>query len=70
MQMAPVVEVVCEKVELGEGPHWDAVQQCLFFVDILGQYILKYVPATGKTTKAKIGKKCYFKISSFITIKR
>lgn len=56
LQMAPVVEIVCEKVTLGEGPHWDAAQQCLYFVDILGQAILKYVPATNKTTKATIGK--------------
>lgn len=54
--MAPVVEIVCDRVELGEGPHWDVNQQCLYFVDILGQAILKYVPSTNKTTKATIGK--------------
>lgn len=53
--MAPVVEVVCDRVELGEGPHWDNTLQCLYFVDILGQAILKYIPSTNKTTKANIG---------------
>lgn len=55
--MAPVVEVITERLELGEGPHWDVDQQCLYLVDILGQAILKYVPSTGKTTKAVLGKK-------------
>lgn len=54
--MAPVVEVITERLELGEGPHWDAEKQCLYFVDILGQAIYKYVPSTGKTTKAVVGK--------------
>lgn len=52
--MAPVVEVITERLELGEGPHWDVDRQCLYFVDILGQAILKYMPSTGKTTKAVI----------------
>lgn len=54
--MAPVVEVITERLELGEGPHWDVEKQCLYFVDIFGPAIYKYVPATGKTTKAVIGK--------------
>lgn len=58
--MAPVVEVITERVELGEGPHWDVGQQCLYFVDIIGQAILKYNPCTGKTTKAVVGKKLLF----------
>lgn len=54
--MAPIVEKVVDSVQLGEGPHWDANQQCLYFVDIRGHAILKYVPSTGKTTKAVVGK--------------
>lgn len=54
--MAPVVEVVTERVTLGEGPHWDVESQCLYYVDILGQAIHKYVPSTNKHTKVKIGK--------------
>lgn len=57
--MAPKVERVSEigTIELGEGPHWDADTQSLYFVDIFGKAIHKYVPATKKHTKAVIGKK-------------
>lgn len=56
-EMAPKVERIEEigTVELGEGPHWDAETQSLYFVDIFGKAIHKYVPATKKHTKAVIG---------------
>lgn len=56
--MAPKVERIqdIETVELGEGPHWDAETQSLYFVDIFGEAIHKYVPRTRKHTKAIIGK--------------
>lgn len=54
--MAPLVESVVESVELGEGPHWDADTQSLYFVDIFGNAIHKYTPADNKHTKAVIGK--------------
>ncbi|XP_028147046.1 uncharacterized protein LOC114340496 [Diabrotica virgifera virgifera] len=38
--------------ELGEGPHWDAETQSLYFVDLFGQAIHRYVPATRQHTKA------------------
>nr|CAI5866616.1 unnamed protein product [Callosobruchus analis] len=44
-----------EITELGEGPHWDAEKQCLYFIDIFGKSIHRYVPATKKHTKAVIG---------------
>lgn len=53
--MAPVIERVVESVELGEGPHWDAATQSLYFVDIFGKAIHRYVPKTKKHTKAVIG---------------
>lgn len=55
--MAPKVELIEEisTVELGEGPHWDADTQSLYFVDIFGEAIHKYVPSTKKHTKAVIG---------------
>ncbi|XP_023312824.1 regucalcin-like [Anoplophora glabripennis] len=55
--MAPKVERITEieTVELGEGPHWDAETQSLYFVDIFGKSIHKYVPVTKKHTKAVIG---------------
>lgn len=54
--MAPVIEILTERATLGEGPHWDEPTQSLYFVDIFGQTINKFVPATGLHTKAKIGK--------------
>lgn len=48
--MAPVVEKVCEPVMLGEGPHWDAPTQTLYYVDIEGKKLFKYVPATKTRT--------------------
>lgn len=57
--MGPKVERIEEigTTELGEGPHWDNETQSLYFVDIFGKSIHKYVPATKKHTKATIGKK-------------
>ncbi|KAF5304483.1 hypothetical protein FQA39_LY09679 [Lamprigera yunnana] len=52
--MSPNIEVVTERATLGEGPHWDIPSQCLYYVDIFGQYIHKYVPSTNTHTKAKI----------------
>lgn len=54
--MPPIVEVVTERVTLGEGPHWDVESQSLYYVDILGQAIHKYTPSTNTHTKANIGK--------------
>lgn len=55
--MAPKVERIEEiaTTELGEGPHWDVDTQSLYFVDIFGKSIHRYVPATKKHTKAVIG---------------
>lgn len=53
--MAPVIETITERARLGEGPHWDIAGQCLYYVDIFGQTINKYVPTTNSHTKALIG---------------
>lgn len=53
--MAPKVEIVTPSIELGEGPHWDVETQSLYYVDIFGKAIHRYVPATKKHTKAVIG---------------
>lgn len=50
------IERVTEGHQLGEGPHWDASTQSLYFVDIFGKGIVKYVPATKKVTKTTLGK--------------
>lgn len=62
--MAPIVEVVADRVTLGEGPHWDVKSQSLYYVDILGQAIHKYTPSENKHTKANIGK-LHFKLYFF-----
>ncbi|MCE2579844.1 SMP-30/gluconolactonase/LRE family protein [Komagataeibacter sp. FNDCR1] len=38
------------KAQLGEGPVWVAAEQALYFVDIVGSAIHRYVPATQATT--------------------
>lgn len=50
------IERVTEGHQLGEAPHWDVSTQSLYFVDIFGKSILKYVPKTKKVTKASLGK--------------
>ncbi|KAL3282599.1 hypothetical protein HHI36_005774 [Cryptolaemus montrouzieri] len=50
--MAPTIERVVENIELGEGPHWDAATQTLYFVDIFSKTINKYDPSTNTHTKA------------------
>lgn len=54
--MQPVIEKLCGNFKLGEAPHWDAASQMLYFVDINGYSIHRYVPATRKHTSAYIGK--------------
>lgn len=56
--MAPIVERVTDipVIELGEGPHWDVQTESLYFVDIFGKTIHRYVPRTGQCTKAEVGK--------------
>jgi sugar lactone lactonase YvrE len=41
--------VVETRALLGEGPCWDSQAQCLWWVDIYGQAIHRYEPATGGT---------------------
>lgn len=53
--MQPVIEKLCGNFKLGEAPHWDAAAQVLYFVDINGYTIHRYVPATKKHTSAYIG---------------
>ncbi|XP_023936135.2 regucalcin [Bicyclus anynana] len=48
------VEPIISSLELGEGPHWDAWHQALFFVNILQGYIHKYELATKRHTKTKL----------------
>ncbi|XP_034246474.1 regucalcin-like [Thrips palmi] len=57
--MAPVFEKVWEAagpVRGCESPHWDAEAQCLYFVDLVGCKVVKYHPASKRTTSASFGK--------------
>jgi sugar lactone lactonase YvrE len=55
----PKVEQISAPAILGEGPHWDHNAQVLYYVDILGYAVHKYVPATNKRTTVKIGMYCH-----------
>lgn len=54
--MTPTIERLehIPNTVVGEGPHWDEDTQCLFFVDIFGNNIHKYVPITKKHTQASV----------------
>lgn len=53
--MPLAIERIAESLELGEGPHWDVDTQSLYFVNLMGKAIHRYVPATNTYTKAVIG---------------
>lgn len=48
------VERVTIPVELGEGPHWAAVEGALYFVDIFNQNVHRYHPASNTHSKMHI----------------
>ncbi|CAG9787984.1 unnamed protein product [Diatraea saccharalis] len=53
--MSVKVERITDPLVLGEGPHWDAAHQVLYFVDIVNCTLYRYKPATGEQTKTKLG---------------
>ena len=53
-KMSLSVNKVAPPVELGEGPHWDVKSQTLYYVDIDGRSILRFNPANGKVTYARL----------------
>jgi len=55
--MAHKIERVTDSFLLGEGPHWDAKRQTLYFVDIQGSAVFRYTPASNKFAKASVGSK-------------
>ncbi|XP_026686766.1 regucalcin-like [Diaphorina citri] len=57
-----VVEVkpVAGPFVLGEGPHWDEETKSLYFVDINGQFLCKFNPATETVTKCALDRKVGF----------
>lgn len=67
------VEVCSAPAVLGEGPHWDAKNQCLYYVDLFGNAIHKYSPSKDKNTKVQFGKFSMLKmkkdVSKFWSVK-
>jgi sugar lactone lactonase YvrE len=47
--MGPIIKVVDTGYTclLGEAPHWSAVEQTLYYVDIYNCRVLRYDPSTG-----------------------
>jgi gluconolactonase len=43
-----------QRMECGEGPHWDVARQSLYFVDILDPAVFRYDARKGKIYKATI----------------
>jgi gluconolactonase len=51
--MNPYVQCV-PNCGLGEGPHWNADKNELYYVDISGQHVHRYVPGTGEHARVRI----------------
>lgn len=51
----PKIEQITQPLEHSEGPYWDTEKQALFFVDIPGQKVYRYDPASKQLTFALIG---------------
>jgi len=47
--------VVDSRSELGEGPVWDAQDQCLWWVDIMGELVHRFDPESGQDETWDIG---------------
>jgi len=54
--MAPTVERVTTPVLLGEGPFWCAERKSLYYVDIMGQAVCRFVPSTKEEYSLQLGK--------------
>lgn len=50
------IEKLTSAIELGEGPHWNSNDQNLYYVDINGQKVMRYNPATREVTSAYFSK--------------
>ena len=58
MSESVTVEVVLKNINTGtgEGPHWDAETQTLYFVDITEHNIKKWNYNTGEVSQIHLGK--------------
>jgi sugar lactone lactonase YvrE len=53
--MNELEHVLSVQNELGESPRWNAGEQALYWVDILGRRLYRYHPATGDGTSFDMG---------------
>lgn len=53
--MSVIIEKIAPAVQLGEGPHWDAKSQKLYYVDLLVGKIFSFDPKTMKIATSKLG---------------
>ncbi|XP_018906625.2 regucalcin isoform X1 [Bemisia tabaci] len=55
LSKGPLLQQVTQPVIHGEGPHWDARKQVLYFIDTTGKSAHKYDPHTGQTAYTSLG---------------
>lgn len=53
--MSPNVEQITQPAGLGEGPFWNARQQTLYYVDIIGASVHSYNNVTKEHHSVKLG---------------
>ena len=51
----PVDVAVDVRADVGEGPHWDAASQSLWFVDLTSGTVLRYGQVSGSVTTFSLG---------------
>ncbi|XP_046742283.1 regucalcin-like [Diprion similis] len=67
--MAPNIKIVHnEKLDLGEGPHWDHDTQALYYVNVMQSTIFKYEPRTEKITQVIVDKEKKTSVSFVIPV--
>lgn len=67
--MAPTIEAIDDKqLIIGEGPHWDAEAQVLYYVDILDSTVYKYDARTKKVTHVLVDKEKKKVVSAVIPV--
>lgn len=55
MSSVKVESVVKEHAQIGEGPVWEESEQTLLFIDITGQKIHRWNPATNQIQSLQTG---------------
>jgi len=45
--------------QLGEGPHWSEVEQCLYYIDFVGKKICRFDPETNENKFVQVRSQSY-----------